>query len=74
MDHLGVDGGVDPGQSPAEMVQFLCKHLLAFLQLVQDVCSLRKQETGSTFTKVKDLNTLSTAVWGLWSLLLKLKS
>lgn len=43
-DHLGVDGGVDPGQSPAEVVQLLCKHLLAFLELLQDVGSLQEGE------------------------------
>lgn len=41
LDHLGVDGGVDPGQSPAEVVQLLCKNLLAFLELLQDVWSLK---------------------------------
>lgn len=35
--HLGVDGGVDPGQPPAQMVELLSKHLLALLQLLQDV-------------------------------------
>lgn len=40
-DHLGVNGGVDPGQPPAQVVQLLCKHLLAFLKLLQDVWSLK---------------------------------
>lgn len=44
LDHLGVDGGVDPGQSPAEVVQLLCKNLLAFLELLQDVWSLKDRQ------------------------------
>lgn len=39
--HLGVDGGVDPGQPPAQVVQLLRKNLLALLQLLQDVGSLQ---------------------------------
>lgn len=45
LDHLRVDGGIDPGQSPAQVVQLLWKNLLALLQLIQDVGSLEERHT-----------------------------
>lgn len=49
--NLGVDGSVDPGQSPAQMVQLLCKNLLTFLQLLQDVWSLEDRKHTHTHTR-----------------------
>lgn len=40
MLYLGVNGGVDPGQPAAQVVELLSKHLLALLQLLQNVGSL----------------------------------
>lgn len=43
-EHLGVDGGINPGQSAAQVVQLLCEDLLALLELVQDVSTLKHTE------------------------------